>query len=79
MRFEYLISKTRGEGEGMAGSPERGEEGSSCPPIRLWLLSRDLRTGDWGGMGASVGTGDPLPSGGCREGPRPLERLREGG
>lgn len=70
MRFEYLISKTRGEGEGMAGSPERGEEGSSGPPVPLWLLSRVLRAGGWGNTGASISTGGLLPSGHCGEGPR---------
>lgn len=54
----------------MAGSPERGEEGSSGPPVPLWLLSRVLRAGGWGNMGASISTGGILPSGHCGEGPR---------
>lgn len=33
MRFEYLISKTRGERKGMAGSPEKGKDGPSCPDL----------------------------------------------
>lgn len=45
MRFEYLISKTRGEQKGIAGSPEKGEHGPSAPTIGLWLLARHPRAG----------------------------------
>lgn len=69
MRFEYLISKTRGEGEGMAGSPERGEEGSSGPRVPLWLLSRVLRAGGWGKPPVAI----------VEKVPGPLERLRAWG